>query len=198
MTGFRSRLLLLATLAAGSEAAAAADEPQPAPAEPVPQANPSVTDASVQPDNSRGTGAARGPGAAGRAAPGGGAFGWRSRRGQRRGSGRFDPLREGIRASAIRAGGAQRCAERELRPSRLRTGNSSRRPSVSSPRSTTSRRGPSLGATAFFRYTNIESGNGIKITSATVGVTGRIGHNFRWGSGSRSGRSSPSAPGEAG
>ena len=183
MTGFRSGLLLLATLAAGSEAAAAAaDEPQPASAEPAPQADPSATDATpgptipaapappqvpaplvVQPPAAAPSGAV--PAEAGPEDPDAST---RSVRDARFGDAGQVALNGTLSASFGRLG--------------YESGNSSSTSFGVEPAfDYFAAQNLSQGASAFFRYVNTEPGNGIKFTSATLGVTGRIGRNFPLG-----------------
>lgn len=179
MTGFRSALLLLTTLVVWSEGSAAADEPQPASAEPAPQADPSVTDAAPSPTIPAAPAPPQVPAplvtpppaaapSGGVPAEGGAADpdAWlRSVREPRFGDAGQVTLNGALNAGFGRLG--------------YESGNSS---------STTFGVEPafdyfaaqdfSQGATAFFRYNNTEAGTGIQIASATLGVSGRIGRNF--------------------
>lgn len=179
MTGFRSGLLLLATLGAWSEAAAAPDEPQPDPAEAAPQVEPSVTNATPsptipaapEPPHAPAPLVARPPAAA----PAGGVpaeasaadpdASTRSVRNPRFGDAEQVALNGTLNASFGRLG--------------YDTGNSTTTSFGVEPAfDYFALQNLSQGATAFFRYANIESANGIEVTSATVGVSGRIGRNF--------------------
>jgi len=182
MTGFRSGLLLLATLGAWSEVAAAADEPQPAPAEPAPQGEPSVTETTPSPTIPAAPAPPQVPAplvAQPPAAPPSG--------GVPAEAGAVDPDASFRSVRELRFGDAGQVALNGALSAgfgRLgyESGNSS---------STTFGVEPafdyfalqnlSQGATAFFRYGNIVSPNGIEITSATVGLSGRIGRNFPLG-----------------
>lgn len=171
MSGLHSRMILVAGLALGLEGAAAADEAQAdeATAEPDATASPAapgsaITTAPVPPVAPapllppRGDGTAGAPGVA-------------------------DPDAKMLRAADPRFGdGGQVALTGALSASIGHLGYdssdaSSTNVSVEPAFDYFAAQNTSQGATAFFRYTESVSGNGVNVDATTVGVTGRLGQN---------------------